>query len=467
LHDSIFWITAAVFTLTYLGLAIGKAPGLRMDRAAIAFVGATLMLALGALRFREAFSPDSIDYATICLLFGMMVVVGFLRISGAFAVLIDASTRRIATPRALLAAALLIGGLLSAFLVNDVVCVALAPLVLHLARRLRCDPLPHLIALATAANIGSCATITGNPQNIIIGVQSGIPFARFALHLAPVALIGLALDYGVILLVCRKRLGRPQAQRTGNGGATVRKTGAAIAAPASRALPDAVTNADVSRSAAAKSATNPSATTNPVAPRERIFNHPVHRWLRRKSVAVALLAVIGFFIGLPIQLVALGAAAALLIGRINPRKALEQVDWGLLVMFAGLFIVVHAFQLRIVSHWQIQRWHWLIAHPVGRLSVVSAALSNLVSNVPAVLLIEPVVRAMPHAAQPTGWLALAMSSTLAGNLTLLGSVANLIVIERARREGVIISFWEYCKVGIPITILTLAAGVGYLAWVTF
>jgi Na+/H+ antiporter NhaD/arsenite permease-like protein len=154
-----------------------------------------------------------------------------------------------------------------------------------------------------------------------------------------------------------------------------------------------------------------------------------------------------------------------MIERIKPQRIYREVDWGLLVMFVGLFIVVHAFQLHVVSRWGVDRWHVLLTHPVDALSVASTALSNLVSNVPAVLLFEPVMKALPASSQQTGWLALAMSSTFAGNLTILGSVANLIVVERARHEGVEISFAEYCRAGVPITILTLGLGITWLMFV--
>jgi Na+/H+ antiporter NhaD/arsenite permease-like protein len=172
-----------------------------------------------------------------------------------------------------------------------------------------------------------------------------------------------------------------------------------------------------------------------------------------------------FFTGLPLELIALGAAAVLLLSRVKPEKVFRQIDWSLLVLFTGLFIAVHAFQVHVVAFWGVEHWHWLLGHPVDLLSLVSAALSNLVSNVPAVLLMEPVLKVVPPASQETAWLALAMSSTFAGNLTLLGSVANLIVVESARREGVGVSFWEYCKVGIPLTVLTLVMGIAWLEFV--
>jgi Na+/H+ antiporter NhaD/arsenite permease-like protein len=181
-------------------------------------------------------------------------------------------------------------------------------------------------------------------------------------------------------------------------------------------------------------------------------------------VAVTLVTIALFFTGLPLELVALGAAAVLLLDRIKPEKVYRQVDWALLVMFAGLFIVVYAFRLRVVSLWGIESWTWVSERPIDLLSLASAGLSNLVSNVPAVLLLEPVVQAT-H--QETAWLALAMSSTLAGNLTVLGSVANLIVVENARREGVTISLWDYSRVGIPVTILSLLIGVLWLSWVPY
>ena len=411
-----FWLTLGLFALTYIALAIGKVPGTRIDRAGIAFIGAALMLGTGLLSIRQATAPESIDYETLLLLFGMMVLVGFLRISGFFIRVGHWSLDRIRGAHGLLAATILLSGILSAFLVNDIVCLALTPLLLHLARRLRLDPVPHLIALATAANIGSTGTITGNPQNMIIGVQSHIPYLRFVLHLMPVALLGLAIDFAVIALVCRRAL----ATKLDCVGSNI--------------------------------------------PQDRIPRGRVYTRLLTKSVTIALITVVLFFVGLPIALVAIGAAAVLMIDRIRPIRIYREVDWTLLLMFIGLFIVVHAFQMHVVSHWQVDRWQWLLDHPVGLLSAASAGLSNLVSNVPAVLLFEPVMRHMSAANQQTAWLALAMSSTLAGNLTILGSVANLIVVESARREGVAVSFWDYGKVGLPVTILTLALGV---AWLTF
>jgi Na+/H+ antiporter NhaD/arsenite permease-like protein len=414
-------MTTAIFTVTYAGLAVGKFPGLRIDRVGIAFVGAALMLITGMLTFSQATAEGSIDYKTLALLFGMMVVVGFLRLSGVFGRLAAQGLARLRGPHALLAATVALSGVLSAFLINDVVCLALTPLVLHLARKLRCDPVPHLIALATAANIGSAGTITGNPQNIYIGSHSGIPYLRFAARLLPVAALGLVLNFLAIVALFRARLSTAEAKDEADAPEPERK-------PSPR-------GAQV--------------------------------WLQRKSVSVALAALVLFFTGLPLEVIALGAAAVLLLGRVRPEKVYRKIDWGLLLMFAGLFVVVHAFRVHVVPGWGVEGWTWLLERPVDLLSIVSAGLSNVVSNVPAVLLMEPVLQAIPVPARESAWLALAMSSTFAGNLTVLGSVANLIVVEQARREGIAVSFWEYSKVGVPITVLTLALGVAWLRFVPY
>jgi Na+/H+ antiporter NhaD/arsenite permease-like protein len=426
-HDRVYWLTWGIFALTYCGLALGKIPGLRIDRAGIAFVGAVLILITGILSLADATSSESIDLKTLFLLLGMMIVVGSLRLSGVFQRLTDLAAGSLASPRALLAVTIGLSGVLSAFLINDVVCIALTPLVLHLARRMKVDPMPHLIGLATAANVGSTGTITGNPQNIYIGVHSGISYLRFAARLLPIAFLGLAINYLVVWLVYRHKLAPVQNR-------------------------DAVT--PDSRQSDAESG-------------GRISRHSRLLTLQIKSIVVTLGAVVLFFAGLPLELVALGAAAVVLLERIKPEKMYREVDWSLLVMFTGLFIVVHAFQVHVVEGWNVKSWTWLLTRPVDVLSLVTLGLSNLVSNVPAVLLLEPVVQSVPAATRESAWLALAMSSTFAGNLTILGSVANLIVVESARRRGIEIRFREYLKVGVPLTILTTSLGVAWLTLVKY
>jgi Na+/H+ antiporter NhaD/arsenite permease-like protein len=355
-------------------------------------------------------AAKAIDYETIVLLFSMMVVVAYLRMAGFFALATESIARRFSAPLPLLAVTVAISGSLSAFLVNDVVCVALTPLILHLCQRLKRPPIPYIVGLATASNIGSVATITGNPQNIIIGSLSHISYVRFAAKLAPVAVIGLLLNLAVVAWVYRKSLREP-ASRSPRGD-----------------------NSDRPR---------------------------VHDGLLWKSIGVTLVTVVLFFRGQPIALVALLAAGVLMLGRVRPDKVYRTIDWPLLIMFAGLFVVVHAFEMNVVHTWGIERWQAVLRSPVVFVSILSVGLSNLVSNVPAVLLFKPLMEAMPN--HELAWLALAMSSTLAGNLTLLGSVANLIVVENARRAGIELSFVEYLKVGVPLTVVTTAKSMAWLA----
>jgi Na+/H+ antiporter NhaD/arsenite permease-like protein len=409
-HPAAIPLASTIFSLTYLALAAGKVPGLRVDRSGIAMVGAAAMLAAGALTMRDA--AKAVDYETIVLLFGMMVVVAFLRLAGFFALATEGIAARCKGPHSLLAVVILLSGVLSAFLVNDVVCVAMTPLVLQLCRRLGRPPIPYLIGLATASNIGSAATITGNPQNIIIGSMSQISYLRFAARLAPIAAVGLALNFAVVALVYRDSLAAP----IGAGGAFAFEGGR--------------------------------------RPR-------VHRNLLVKSTVVTLAAVAMFFAGAPIALVALAAAGVLMLGRVRPEKVYDSVDWPLLVMFAGLFVVVRGFEVNVVRTWGLERWDALLESPVVLVSGLSVLMSNLVSNVPAVLLFRPLMEVMPR--KETAWLALAMSSTLAGNLTVLGSVANLIVVENARRAGAELGFREYLKVGVPLTLLTTLVGVAWLS----
>lgn len=409
------WLTLLWFGLTYLGLALGRVPWLRTDRTGVALVGAAGVLVCGLLSFDEA--VRAVDFATVALLLGMMVVVAFLRRAGFFARLAGLALGRVRSPKGLLAVTMLLSGTLSAVLVNDVVCLALTPLVLHLTRTLGLDPRPHLVGLAVASNLGSAATLTGNPQNMIIGGLSGVSYLRFAAKLAPAALVGLLVGYVVVLVAYRAALKAKD--------------------------PD-------------ERAPEPSGSTDRVPAGRR------HTALLVKSLAVTVVAVGLFFAGLPMAVVALGAAAVLLLDRVSPAKVYAHIDWGLLLMFAGLFVVVRAFEVHVLAASGADGWA-ARADPVWALSGLSAVLSNVVSNVPAVLLFKPVVGAMPEAARETAWLALALSSTFAGNLTVLGSVANLIVVEQARKEGVTIGFWDYCRVGVPVTLVTLVAGAAWLA----
>ncbi len=407
-------ITWAIFALVYAGLAIGKLPFVHLDRAGIALVGATVALVVGIISFPQA--VEAVDFATIALLFGMMVVVAYLRLGGFFRGLATGLLSRAKTPIGVLAAVVGLSGLLSAFLVNDVVCLALGPIVLSLARRVRRAPTPYLVALATAANVGSTATITGNPQNMIIGGLSHVPYGRFAAHLAPVAAVGLVLVFAIVAASFRGALSID----TGEDGRPSVVPGDPLALPDPKLLP--------------------------------------------KGVMVLFGLIVCFFAGVPVEIAALGAGAVLMLGRQRPERLYVQIDWNLLVMFAGLFVVVAAFELHVVSTWNLGWVTSLGAAPVAALTAATSVLSNLVSNVPAVLLLKSVVTPMAPAAREHAWLTLAMASTLSGNLTPVASVANLIVLEGANRAGVRVSLWDYCRVGVPITLATLLVGAWWLSF---
>lgn len=400
-------MAVAIFIATYLVLAFGRLPGLRLDRAGAALLGASLMVACGALAPEAAYR--AIDLDTITLLIGVMIVVANLRLSGFFRLVITWAARRAGHPLTLLLAVTSSSGLFSAFLVNDTVCIVLTPLVLDLTRRLRRDPLPYLLAVAMAANIGSTATITGNPQNMLVGTFSAIPYARFTYALAPVAALGLLLTVIMIAVVYRREF----------------------------------------------------LTRQRLLPHEDWRPARVHRPLAQKTVLVAALMVAAFFAGQPPATVAIVAGAVLLLTRmVKPEKVYREIDWPLILMFAGLFIVVAGFERAVLTPEVVAAVGRLHLDSVPLLSLVTAALSNLVSNVPAVLVLEPFIR--PLADPERAWLTVAMASTLAGNLTLVGSVANLIVVQRARAQGITIGFWAHARVGVPLTILTILAGIWWL-----
>jgi len=392
----------AIFAATYAVIAIGRLPGFRLDRAGAAFLGASLMVVVGAISLPDAYR--AIDMNTITLLLGMMIVVANLRLSGFFRLLTAWAAARARHPLVLLAAVVLLSGVLSAFLVNDAVCLAFTPLVLDLVLGLKRNPVPYLLAVAMAANVGGVATITGNPQNMIIGSLSGIGYGRFAAALAPVAAVGLVLTFGLIALVWRAEF----------------RTAERLAA----ALPPARPN----------------------------------RVVMGKALLVTAGLMAAFFAGVPpAEAAALAGAVLLLSRRVKIQKIYDEIDWTLLLMFAGLFIVVAGFERTVLTPGALAAIGGMPLAGAPRLSLVTAVLSNVVSNVPAVLVLRPFVARLPDSAH--AWLVVAMASTLAGNFTILGSVANLIVVSRARARRVEIGFGTYFLVGGPLTVLTIVAGV--------
>jgi Na+/H+ antiporter NhaD/arsenite permease-like protein len=393
-----------IFIGSYFVFALGKFPGMKIDRAGAAIIGAVLMVAFRIMSATQAMR--AIDFATVVLLFSMMLIVANLHLGGFFDWITESVLERL-KPHHLLPTVIFTSGLLSAFLVNDIVCLFMTPFVLRVTRRMGLPPVPFLLAVATASNIGSVATITGNPQNMLIGSVSRIRYVDFMAHLGPVALTGLFIDWALLhWLLLRRAVDTLE--------------------------PEAVARA------------------------ERVQHGPV----RKKPVVVLAIVLVGFLAGVPAAMMAAIGAALLLITRtVEPRKVYDEVDWGLLVLFLGLFIIVGGAELAgLTDNLLLPFTAWNL-HNIWVFTGIAALISNLVSNVPAVMLLKSLIPGFPN--PHTAWLVLAMASTLAGNLTITGSVANIIVIERARPD-VHIGFREYFRVGLPVTLATLAVGAVWL-----
>jgi Na+/H+ antiporter NhaD/arsenite permease-like protein len=404
------WTGLAALTilgLTYVGVAVGRFPGLRLDRAGIALLGGAAMIAIGALSMDDAYR--AINFDTITLLLGMMIVVAHLKVSGVFRGLGALAISHAHAPFVLLAMVTLLTGVLSAFLVNDAICLVMAPIVVHVTRAIDRDPVPYLVATATASNCGSVATITGNPQNMVIGALSGISYPAFSAALAPVAAFGLVAVIVIVRIVYRAEFAR-------------------------------------------RAELNFQPTRGATHPRQMI-----------KASVVCLGLAIAFFAGVPVAEAALVGGALLLFTRaIKPARIYREIDGPLLFMFAGLFVVVAGAERVLLTPDIIASVRSLGLDDVWRLSAFTAVLSNITSNVPAVLALKPFIPGLHDPRQ--AWLVVAMSSTLAGNFTLIGSVANLIVAEQARAAGARLSFGAYFKVGLPLTAITLLAGTAWLAF---
>jgi Na+/H+ antiporter NhaD/arsenite permease-like protein len=398
--------TYSVFIASYVVFALGKFPGMKIDRPGAAIIGAVLMFMTGAVRAEN--SLRLIHFGTIVLLFSMMLVVAYLHLAGFFDWVTELVVTRL-KPHHLLPTVIFLSGLLSAFFVNDIICLVMVPFVLKVTGRMGIKPVPYLLAVATASNIGSTATITGNPQNILIGSFSGIGYRDFLWHLGPVALVGLFLDWFVFWWLYFR--GRVHDVRTQAGVNAVQVEHAALL----------------------------------------------------KAGIVAALVLAGFLAGFSPPLVASVGAAVLLITRTrDPHLVYDEVDWGLLVFFVGLFLIVGGAENVGLTKHLLGFGERFNLQNLGVFTLVTAILSNVVSNVPAVMLLKSLVSqfANTHSA----WLTLTMASTLAGNLTITGSVANIIVVERAQKEAVI-TFLDYFRIGLPVTVLTLLFGWLWLSWI--
>ncbi|ABD68131.1 putative membrane anion transport protein [Rhodoferax ferrireducens T118] len=404
-HGAPDWGVVAIFVTVYLGMILGGLPRLKLDRSGVALLGAIGVIGLEVMTTGQA--AQAVDWPTIVLLFSFMVLSAQMRLGGFYTTV----THRVAAlplgRGGLLAALIAVAAALSAVFSNDIVCLAMTPVVARLCLQRRLDPVPFLLGLACAANIGSAATLIGNPQNMLIGSVLQLPFGAYVRQALPPVLMSLAVLW--VWLVWG-----PQAR--------------VASLPRLKLPPDLAA--------------------------ELRAGEPFDAWQSIKGLVVAAALLLVFlFTDWPREVAALvGAGVLLLSRRFHSSRVMGLVDWDVLVLFMGLFVVNHAFESTGLA---AQAVTWLGAQGVhladpGPLVVAGVGLSNLLSNVPAVMLL------LPHLKGVEAGVTLALVSTLAGNLLLVGSIANLIVVDLAQRSGVIIDWRAHARVGIPVTLMTLA-----------
>ena len=408
LPANLHWLPIVIFLITYFFIAVESGRGSRLDRTAAAFCGAVAMVFAGVVSLDAAY--QAISWDTIVFLLGVMILVAHFQIAHFF----DWVAARVAaiarTPFQFLVLLIFTTGILAAFFVNDTVCLMFTPIVLAVTERLRLPKLPYLLALATSANIGSVMSVTGNPQNALVGVTAHFTFLEFLKHLAPVALIGLLLDVAILVFIFRRQLWH---------------------APPLEHAPEI-----------------------PIV---------LNRRLLAKCVIAAIFVLVLWFMNFSFALAAAAVAALILvIGRVKSENVYRRVNWELLLFFAALFVVMQGLENSGAVTYLIQFFapglKGAVASQLFSISGAMLVLSNLVSNVPAVILVRPLISSFPHA----HFLWLAVASTLAGNATPISSVANLIVLQQAAWKTKI-SFWEFTRVGLLVTIVTTLAAIAILA----
>lgn len=401
-------LATGIFLLTYILVSLGENSPRKLDRPTATLLGAVLMVITGSLTRAEA--SAALDFSTLAVLFGMMVLLAVLTQSGLPAWLALKGLNSCRSPHGLLALVVFTSGIGSALMMNDTVCLLGTVLLLEMTEHAEIPPVPFLLALATSANIGSVMTLTGNPQNVIIGHASGWGWSAFALRMVPIGLICLAANWLILELLFRRSLG-------------------SVGKWQQFATPKIAVQ---------------------------------HR-LAIKSVCVFAALIASFLAGAPLDVAAVAAATLLLVlANRPPRQALEAVDWPLLLFFAGLFVVVEGFVK--ADRYLLEQWTTSLGTNVRPITVVQISVatlvgSNVFSNVPFVLIVSHSVKQMSH--PQFVWLLLALTSTLAGNLTLFGSVANVIVAQGAQQKAPL-RFIDFLRAGVPITLLTTALGVALL-----
>ena len=404
-----YYIALIIFIITYSGIIFTRLPWVNVDRPSAAYFGAVAMIVTGVLSFEEAIL--AIDFNTIALLLGMMIVIATLELDGFFAFIAQKTISFSKTSLQLLWIITFTTGIASAFLVNDAVVLMFTPIIISICRSAKLDPKPYLIAEILASNVGSAMTITGNPQNMLIGIYSGIPYLYFLLHLLPVSIIGM-----IVIVLCIKRM-YAQTFET------------------QYVLHYSQNEYEYNLSS-------------------MIFSVPIF-------ILITVFFLLHHVLDISIPLIALiGSSLILLLGKIKPSKIIKEIDWVLLLFFASLFIVVKGAEKAGILSMFIQFSHFNDSfYGITILHVVSLIFSQIVSNVPFVILLGPTLK---HGNSKLLWLALASSSTLAGNATIIGAMANLIVLESAAKSGVKISFMEFLKPGMVVTIITLLLSIGIL-----
>lgn len=398
-----------IFIITYSGIIFTRLPWVNVDRPSAAYFGAVAMIVTGVLSFEEAIL--AIDFNTIALLLGMMIVITTLELDGFFAFIAQKTISFSKTPLQLLWIITFTTGVASAFLVNDAVVLMFTPIIISISRSANLDPKPYLIAEILASNVGSAMTITGNPQNMLIGIYSDIPYLYFLLHLVPVSIIGM-----IVIVLCTKRM--------------------------------------YAQTFDAQHILNYSQNEYEYNLSSMVFSVPIF-------IFITLFFLLHHALDISIPLIALvGSPIILLLGKIKPSKIIKEIDWVLLLFFASLFIVVKGAEKAGILPMFVKISHFNNSfYSITFLHIVSLVLSQLISNVPYVILLIPAIK---HNNSKLLWLALASSSTLAGNATIIGAMANLIVLESAAKSGVTISFMEFLKPGIVVTIITLLLSIAVL-----
>jgi Na+/H+ antiporter NhaD/arsenite permease-like protein len=400
----------AIFALTYLGIAVGRVPGLKLNRPGIALLGAIGIMIFSGLPTTTA--VGFVNWPTILLLFGFFVLSAQLRLSGFFDLVANGISARLGHPARFLLTLMLVTAGLSAFLNHDIVCFVFAPIVAAALLRRQLNPIPFLIALAVASNIGAAATLVGNPQDMLIGQVARLDFGRYVVWCIAPVLFALGCAYALIWTLSRRSL----------------------------------------------------ASSAPVPAGAQVSGQPLNRAHMIKGLVILGLVIAFFFSSVPKEITALAAAGIHLASRkFKTEDLLGLVDWPILVLFMSLFAVTGAFQATGYGDRAVQ---WLGRSGVNlqspeTLAVATAVLSNLISNGAAVMLLVKVV----DVAHPQTAYVLALANSFGGSLIIVGSVSNIIVVQQARELGITISFREFLRYGVPVTAAAIAGLVGWTALV--